>query len=133
MVALQVVRVCLVERGGGTGVDRAPRICTISADVPEPVKPYPPLSSSDHPTPAQLRAARALLGWSQADLSAVSGISPRTLKAMELAPDLVSAPGRPATLLRLLRALAAAGIRFQQGRGVVGVSRQVVRAPSDRE
>ena len=34
-------------------------------------------------TPSQLRAARALLGWTRADCSKVTGISPETVKNIE--------------------------------------------------
>jgi transcriptional regulator with XRE-family HTH domain len=95
--------------------------------MPIPVKPD--LLSDDHPTPAQLRAGRALLGWSQANLAAAAGISPRTLKAIELAPDLAPAPGRPATLLRLLHALEKAGVSLHRGKEAVGVSRRMSGQP----
>ncbi len=93
--------------------------------MPKPVKPDP-LSADNWPTPAQVRAARALLGWSQADLAAAAGVSPRTLKALELAPELAAAPGRPMTLQRLIDALQAAGVIFHWGNGTVGVSRRLV-------
>jgi hypothetical protein len=67
------------------------------------------------PTSAQLRAARALIGWSQTDLAEASGVSARTIKAMELAPDLAPLPGRPATIERLVLALAAAGCASPAG------------------
>jgi transcriptional regulator with XRE-family HTH domain len=73
-------------------------------------------------TPAQLRAARALLGWSQTDLAEASGVSLRTIKAMELAPDLAPLPGRPSTVKRLLLALSVAGVRLTRLRGALGVS-----------
>jgi transcriptional regulator with XRE-family HTH domain len=73
-------------------------------------------------TPAQLRAARALLGWSQTDLAEASGLSVRTIKAMELAPDLAPLPGRRATVERLVLALSAAGVRLTRRRGALGVS-----------
>lgn len=92
--------------------------------MPKPVKPDLP-SADSYPTPAQLRAARALLGWSQADLAVAAGVSPRTLKAMEVADDRAPAPGRPATLLRLVRALADAGVSLHQKEGVVGVTRRM--------
>jgi transcriptional regulator with XRE-family HTH domain len=73
-------------------------------------------------TPAQLRAARALIGWSQTDLADASGVSVRTIKKLELAPNLAPLPGRPATVERLLLALSAAGVRMTRGRGALGVS-----------
>jgi transcriptional regulator with XRE-family HTH domain len=87
------------------------------------------LATSKLPTPAQLRAARGLLGWSQADLAAASGVSLRTIKAMELAADLDPLPGRPATLERIQAALSDAGVSFTRGRGTMGVTR-VLPEPS---
>ena len=83
-----------------------------------------------HPTPAQLRAARGFLGWSQADLALASGVSLRTIKALELAPDLAPLPGRPATIERLVSALAHAEVVFTGGRDLLGVVRTVKEAPS---
>lgn len=58
---------------------------------------------------AQLRAARALLGWSQADLAARSGLSSMTVKRAE-------GSGRPpasAEAVAAIRAaLEAAGVEF---------------------
>jgi len=59
-------------------------------------------------TPAQVRAARAWLSWSQDDLSAKSGISQRSIARYE--------QGRSVpyddTLMKLKAAFEAAGIRF---------------------
>lgn len=64
--------------------------------------------------PAQIRAARALLGWSRPDLAKAAGVSARTVAALEL-----DEPGerRPATVDKVAAALEAAGIRFTR-RGV---------------
>jgi transcriptional regulator with XRE-family HTH domain len=63
--------------------------------------------------PAQLRAARILLGWDLKDLSARSGISESTLKNLER----VGLGGQFATVRKVLKTYAAAGIEFP-GRGV---------------
>jgi transcriptional regulator with XRE-family HTH domain len=61
---------------------------------------------------AQLRAARAMLGWSQHDLSSRSGISARTIAAVEL----VTVKPKAETLQRLVACLQDAGIRFSRTR-----------------
>jgi transcriptional regulator with XRE-family HTH domain len=58
----------------------------------------------------QIRAARALLDWSQADLAEASGVSTTTIKRMEAG----SGPpgGTYENVSKLQRALEAAGIEF---------------------
>ena len=59
-------------------------------------------------TPSQLRAARALLGWSQDELAARSEVAKRTIAAFEVG-------GRapyPRTLGAIRSALEAAGVEF---------------------
>ncbi|WP_338662425.1 helix-turn-helix domain-containing protein [Pararoseomonas sp. SCSIO 73927] len=80
------------------------------------------VAASDKPTPAHLRAARALLGWSQAELAVASGVSLRTIKSAELSPDHAPVPGRPATIKRLVAALSGAGVTMVQTGSVIGVS-----------
>ena len=70
-------------------------------------------------TPAQLRAARAILGWKQTDLAEASGVFVNTIKAYESG---ASDPKR-STELALKRALSKAGVIFidsddRQGPGV---------------
>ena len=61
-------------------------------------------------TVAQLRAARALLGWSQAELAKSSGVAIATIKRME------GARGLPKTAVenvwKVQQALQAAGVVF---------------------
>ena len=59
-------------------------------------------------TPAQLRAARALLGWSQEYLARVAGVSKRTIAGYELAQ---TSPN-PDTYVSLIFALENAGVEF---------------------
>lgn len=59
-------------------------------------------------TPAQVRAARALLRWSQSDLSERSGVHVNPIKAFESER---SAPVWT-TLSKLERALKKAGVEF---------------------
>jgi transcriptional regulator with XRE-family HTH domain len=60
------------------------------------------------PTPAQFKAARALLGWSQAALANAAGLSPPSVKRLELEYLGVSEE----TALKACQALEAAGIEF---------------------
>lgn len=57
---------------------------------------------------AQVRAARGLLGWSQDELSAASGVPKRTLARMELAQG----SSQQRTLSAIRAALEAAGVEF---------------------
>jgi len=59
-------------------------------------------------TGAQIRAARALLGWSATDLSQRSAVSLRTIQRAELAETLMTM----ANQLAVRRALEAAGVEF---------------------
>ncbi len=71
-------------------------------------------------TVRQVKAARALLGWSQTDLASYSGISEPTIARLESADGPVG--GRPGTALKIRHALEAAGVEFIDenggGRGV---------------
>jgi len=59
-------------------------------------------------TPAQLRAARALLGWSREDLAAAAGISVIAIKAFENGDS----DPRISTLSALRTAVIKAGVVF---------------------
>lgn len=70
-------------------------------------------------TPSQLRAARALVGWSREDLAKKSGVGAPTVKDFELN----GSDPRQGTVHKWQRALEAAGVRFidaddQDGPGV---------------
>jgi transcriptional regulator with XRE-family HTH domain len=62
----------------------------------------------------QIKAARALLGWSQEDLAATAGISLPTVKRLEAADGLLG--GRKNTGIKLRGALERAGIEFTNGK-----------------
>jgi hypothetical protein len=68
----------------------------------------------------QIKAARALVGWSQEHLTAASGVSLPTVKRLESADGLLG--GRQGTRDRLIDALAKAGVIFihdgEEGPGV---------------
>ena len=60
------------------------------------------------PTPAQIRAARALLGWTQAELAAKADISANALVAIERG----KADPKLSTVNAIRRALEAGGAEF---------------------
>ena len=60
-------------------------------------------------SPAQCRAARALIKWSQADLAAASKVATKTIANFELGKRVP----RDRTLADIQRALEAAGIEFE--------------------
>jgi transcriptional regulator with XRE-family HTH domain len=59
-------------------------------------------------TPAQIRAARALLGWNQIQLAAAAGLTEITIKDLERG----LANPRPSTLDRIETAFDQAGVVF---------------------
>jgi transcriptional regulator with XRE-family HTH domain len=59
---------------------------------------------------AQIRAARALLGWRQEDLSKASGVGTATIQRIEKNNRPVT--GYVSTLVRIQAALEKAGIQF---------------------
>jgi transcriptional regulator with XRE-family HTH domain len=61
----------------------------------------------------QIKAARALLGWSQDDLAAMAGVSVPTVKRLEAANGLLG--GREDTSIKLRGALERAGVEFTNG------------------
>lgn len=58
----------------------------------------------------QIKAARALLGWSQGDLACHSSISEPTIARLESIGGEIS--GRPNTIQKIKEALEKAGIEF---------------------
>lgn len=61
----------------------------------------------------QIRAARALVGWSAADLAAKSGVSYPTIQRLDATRGPVS--GRHETVEALRKALEAQGVQFLEG------------------
>jgi ribosome-binding protein aMBF1 (putative translation factor) len=59
-------------------------------------------------TPAQLKAARALVGWSREMLASKAGVSAQTVTGFEL----LDADSKISTLHKMRRALEAAGVEF---------------------
>lgn len=63
----------------------------------------------------QIKAARALLGWSQTDLSAASGVSEPTIKRLESQDGELG--GRADTSTKIVAALEKAGVIFVEENG----------------
>lgn len=59
-------------------------------------------------TPAQIRAARALIGWKQSDLAAKSGVSEISIKNIERG----ATDARSSTLASIQSAFLEAGVVF---------------------
>src|SRR5262249_41234153 len=66
-------------------------------------------------TTRQVKAARALLGWSQADLAAHSGISEPTVARLESRDGELG--GRERTAQKIQRAIVTAGVEFLDENG----------------
>lgn len=78
-------------------------------------------------TPQQLRAARALVGWSREDLAKKAGISPATVRGFEL----LAADSKHSTILRMRRALEIAGVEFIDDDGSKGPGARLVKSGRD--
>ncbi|MER8785113.1 helix-turn-helix domain-containing protein [Mesorhizobium sp. M1006] len=63
----------------------------------------------------QIKAARALLGWSQADLARYSSVSEPTIARLEAEDGPLG--GRPGTAAKILKALTDAGTEFMLENG----------------
>ena len=59
---------------------------------------------------AQIRAARALLGWRQGDLSKASGVGTATIQRIERSDRTIT--GYVSTLLKIQTAFEKAGVQF---------------------
>jgi transcriptional regulator with XRE-family HTH domain len=72
---------------------------------------------------SQVRAARALLGWSQGKLAHIAGVGLATLQRIEQKEGVVR--GNFSTALKIQKALENAGIRFTDDEaGEIGVRLQ---------
>jgi transcriptional regulator with XRE-family HTH domain len=68
-------------------------------------------------TPAQAKAARALLGWSQEDLAERSGVVRRTLMSFETGTGNL----RQETVEKIVQAFERAGVTFVNRSDMLGV------------
>lgn len=64
-------------------------------------------------TTRQVKAARALLGWSQADLAACCGVSEPTIARLEAVEGDLG--GRKGTAEKIRNAIESAGVEFTNG------------------
>jgi len=71
------------------------------------------------PTIRQIKAARALLGWSQSDLARRSGVSEPTIARLESVDGQLG--GREETVRKIRTALENSGIEFIDENGSPGV------------
>ena len=73
---------------------------------------------------SQIRAGRALLGWSQTELARTAGVGLATLQRIEQNDGVVK--GNFSTILKIQKALEQAGIAFTDGdAGEIGVRLQM--------
>jgi predicted transcriptional regulator len=73
---------------------------------------------------SQIRAARALLGWSQGKLARAAGVGLATLQRIEQTEGVVK--GNFSTVLKIQKTLEEAGIHFSDGEaGEIGVRVQI--------
>jgi transcriptional regulator with XRE-family HTH domain len=75
--------------------------------------------------PAQIRAARALLGWRQEDLSKASGVGTATIQRIEKGDSPIS--GYVSTLVRIQAAFEDAGILFIDDDGAAGIGLRLAK------
>jgi transcriptional regulator with XRE-family HTH domain len=76
-------------------------------------------------TPGQVRAARALLGLTAAELAALAGVGVATVGRFELRSDADAGGARDATQAALRKALEKAGVEFiAENGGGAGVRRR---------
>ncbi|TGT91400.1 transcriptional regulator [Mesorhizobium sp. M8A.F.Ca.ET.161.01.1.1] len=80
-------------------------------------------------TTRQVKAARALLGWSQGDLATHSAVSEPTIARLEAEDGPLG--GRTDTVMKMVRALTRAGIEFIPGNGG-GPGVRLARPADDR-
>lgn len=80
--------------------------------------------------PAQIRAARALLGWRQEDLSKASGVGTATIRRIEKANG--GATGYVSTLSRIQAAFETAGVLFIDDDGTAGMGVRLTKTRKRR-
>ena len=78
----------------------------------------------------QMRAARGLLGWSQAELARVSRVGLATIQRIESRNGPVT--GNISTLLRIQEAFARAGILFIEAGSAGGIGLRMAQAKTKK-
>jgi transcriptional regulator with XRE-family HTH domain len=79
---------------------------------------------------AQIRGARALLGWRQEDLSKISGVGTATIRRIENASG--AATGYVSTLSRIQAAFETAGVLFIDDDGSAGIGVRLAKTKKKR-
>ena len=80
--------------------------------------------------PAQIRAARALLGWRQGDLSQAANVGTATIQRIEKAEGGIS--GYVSTLLRIQSAFENASVLFIDDDETAGIGVRLVKKKRKR-
>jgi transcriptional regulator with XRE-family HTH domain len=75
--------------------------------------------------PAQIRAARALLGWRQEDLSKASGVGTATIQRIEKSDRPIA--GYVSTIVRIQSAFEEAGILFIDEDDTAGIGLRLAK------
>lgn len=75
--------------------------------------------------PAQIRAARALLGWRQEDLSKASGVGTATIQRIEKSDRQIA--GYVSTLVRIQKAFQEAGVLFIDDDEMAGIGLRLAK------
>jgi transcriptional regulator with XRE-family HTH domain len=81
--------------------------------------------------PAQIRAARALLGWRQEDLSKASGVGAATVRRVESSNS--RATSYVSTLSRIQAAFETAGVLFIDDDGSAGFGVRLAKTKKKRK
>jgi transcriptional regulator with XRE-family HTH domain len=79
---------------------------------------------------AQIRAARALLGWRQEDLSKASGVGTATIQRIEKTNRPIT--GYVSTLVRIQAAFEQAGIEFIDDDEIAGFGLRIAKKKKKR-
>ena len=79
---------------------------------------------------AQIRAARALLGWRQGDLSKASGVGTATIQRIEKSDRPIT--GYVSTLLKIQAAFEKAGVQFMEEDETGGIGLRMNRRKNKR-
>ncbi len=75
--------------------------------------------------PAQIRAARALLGWRQEDLSKASGVGTATIQRIEKSDRPIT--GYVSTIVRIQAAFEDAGVLFIDDDETAGIGLRLTK------
>jgi transcriptional regulator with XRE-family HTH domain len=80
--------------------------------------------------PAQIRAARALLGWRQEDLSKTSGVGTATIQRIEKSDRPIT--GYVSTIVRIQSAFENAGVLFIDDDEAAGIGVRLTKKRKKR-